>query len=140
MGIRIRGRRRDVGARLDKYGDRSTRALRRVHRDAAEKLAEVAGQMAPYDSREDGKGHLEDSFVVETVRTTRNRVSYVVRSVGLKYAIWTHEAQYNLGPDSIAKSAGSPFVVGRKYLSRAVDYITGEWGLGARARQALRRK
>lgn len=39
-----------------------------------------------------------------------------------KYAIWTHEGDYNLGPNSRAKQAKSEagIVVGRKYITRAI--------------------
>ena len=39
-----------------------------------------------------------------------------------KYAIWTHEGDYNLGPNSQAKQGKSEagIVVGRKYITRAI--------------------
>lgn len=138
MGIRIKN---NSGARvattLTKICDRSTRELRRVHRDAAMKIAEVAEQMAPFKT-----GQLEGSIdVEESAGVDRRKVFTVSASAindGFDYAPAMHEGEYNLGPGSERKQSKSNFTVGRKYLSRAVDWIIDVWDLPGRARRAVR--
>lgn len=135
MGVRIR-RRNTIGVKLEKHAQKTTRALRRVQADAANEVAQVASEMAPFKT-----GDLESSMEVVREVGARGRVAYVVRpSPAIPYATRMHEEVYNLGPGSVEKSETSRFPVGRKYLSRAIDYIVGEWGLMRRAKEAVRKK
>jgi len=134
MGVRIKNS-GALGVQLLKTADKSTRALRRVQLQGAHEIAEIAGEMAPYK-----KGDLEDSFVVEKMMGMKNRTTYTVKSVGLPYAVRMHESVYNLGPGSVEKSESGRFVVGRKFLTRAVDYVVHDLKFMERARRAVRMK
>ncbi len=135
MGMKIKNR-GAMGVGLAKYAQRSTRALRRVQAEAAEELANAASEMAPFKT-----GDLESSMEVLREKGGGGRVTYVIRpSPDIPYATRMHEEIYELGPGSIEKSESSRFPVGRKYLSRAVDYIVNDWGLMRRAKEAMRKK
>lgn len=134
MGIRVRNS-GAVGVGLRKHAKRSTRALRRVHFQASQKIADVASQMAPRD-----KENLEGNIVVERQTGSDNRVTYIVHTNGVSYAVYMHESTYNLGPRSVAKNESSRFRVGRKFLERAVDYVLFDLGFLQKARRAVRMK
>jgi len=132
MGIKIiKGA--DFDIQLVKIAERSTRQLRRVHRDGAHKMAEVAQDMAPYK-----KGELEDSISVEEVEGVFNRKEFHV-TVDAPHAVYMHEGVYSLGPGSEAKDGASPYKVGRKFMDRAADWLVQDWGLYKRLRSELRK-
>jgi hypothetical protein len=135
MGMKIK-RRNQLGFGLEKYAKRSTRALRRVQWEGANEIAETASEMAPFKT-----GDLESSMEILREAASGGRVTYVVRpSPSILYATRMHESVYNLGPGSVEKSKSSRFPVGRKYLSRAVDYVINDLKLMERARRAVRMK
>lgn len=115
MGLRVK--RQFGGLTLEKYAERSTRQLRRVHQQAADRIAEVAAEMAPRLT-----GDLEDSIEVMNARGQGGRTIFSV-SYSAPYGIYMHEGVYNLGPLSAEKDAMGEFRVGRKFLERASDQV-----------------
>lgn len=115
MGLRVK--RQFGGLTLEKYAERSTRQLRRVHQQAADRIAEVAAEMAPRLI-----GDLEDSIEVMNARGQGGRTIFSV-SYSAPYGIYMHEGVYNLGPLSAEKDAAGEFRVGRKFLERASDQV-----------------
>lgn len=140
MGLRLT-QGKGLSVKLAKISDRSTRQLRRVHHDAAEQIAETAGEMAP---RLDG--HLEQSFRISERRGLANRLILFVQArhlynpkTGFDYSVFTHEAEYELGELSRAKDQAGKHRVGRKYLSRALQHVDRDQGLLARMINAVRK-
>jgi len=132
MGIRItRGAGLDI--RLEKIAEKSTRQLRRVHRDGAYKMAEVARQMAPVL-----KGDLEGSIKVQETKESGNRKVFTVVTQGVKYAVYMHENIYDLGPLSQAKNEAGRFTVGRKYIERSAQWLIRDWKFYEKAKNAVR--
>jgi len=121
-----------LSIKLNKIAAKSTRALRRVHRDGSYKLRDVAIEMSPFK-----RGDLESSIDVEEKRETNGRKSFQIKATA-KHAIFMHEGQYQLGPGSLAKQASSRFRVGRMFMFRAAQYIKYEWGLADKAKKAVR--
>ena len=76
--------------------------------------------MAPID-----EGNLEQAHAVDTERepgkvTTTVSVGGTVNGVEVDaYTLFTHEADYNLGPKSAEKAQRTGEPVGRKYLERS---------------------
>tara|TARA_R110000851_G_scaffold59347_11_gene137424 strand:- start:13140 stop:13550 length:411 start_codon:yes stop_codon:yes gene_type:complete len=132
MGIRItRGAGLDI--RLEKIAQKTTRQLRRVHRDGAYKMAEVAQQMAPVLS-----GDLEMSIhVQETVESGQRKVFTVVAD-GTPYAIYMHENVYELGTLSALKDQSGQFRVGRKFIDRSAQWLIRDWKFYEKARNAVK--
>lgn len=134
MGIRItRGAGLDI--RLEKIAERSTRQLRRVHADGAEKLRETAEAMAPYKT-----GNLEESIFIQSTKETGNRITrtIVLDDARAPYGIYMHEGIYDLGPGSEAKNNASEHTVGRKFMERAAVWLIREWKFYEKARAAIR--
>lgn len=136
MGIRVRpGSIARLSHQLDKISDTSTRELRRVARDGAFAMRDVAREMAPFKI-----GDLEGSIEVEEEITfSTRRKTFEIQTTGIPYAIFMHEHFYELGPGSSAKQGRSRFTVGRKYMSRALDWLINDWGLYERGRRAVKR-
>lgn len=70
------------------------------------------------------EGHLTASITNETVAYEKSHamVIYVPsNSPAAEYAVAMHENNYNIGADSIAKQAKTGKIVGKKYISRALD-------------------
>lgn len=132
MGIRIT-RGADLDIWLEKVADRSTRQLRRVHKEGSELLAEVAAEMSPYKT-----GELEGSVEVEEMKQYGNRVDRRV-TVEAPHAIYMHEGIYDLGPGSLAKQETSRFRVGRKFMERATQWLIRDWRFYEKARAAVRK-
>ena len=132
MGIRItRGAGLDI--RLEKIAERSTRELRKVHRDGAYAMAETASEMAPFKS-----GELEGSIdVLETVEVG-NRKTFTVQAEA-PHAIYMEEGVYELGKGSREKDAASQHRVGRKFMERSAQWLHQEWGFGRKLRNAVKR-
>lgn len=133
MGVKItRGAGLDI--RLEKIASKSTRQLRRVHRDGAYQMAEVARQMAPVLT-----GDLEGSITVQETVESGNRKTFTVMTEGVKYALWMHENIYELGPLSQEKNSNSEHRVGRKYMERAAVWLVRDWEFNRKARDAVKR-
>ena len=133
MGIRVKNNSvQRARVSLKNAARRKTAALDRVHLEAANVLADTAKEMTPFKL-----GRLEGSIDV----TKQNRGSGKTYVVGAhaKHAIYMHEGVYDLGEGSVDKAARSRFPVGRKYLSRALDYLIDDWGLYRRAKAAIRK-
>lgn len=92
-------------------------------------LIRTSSETAPHD-----KGVLEKSWSKEIkVSATQvdAKVTYSVKESDsngnyANYALWTHEADYNLGPGSQAKPGGTGmsgkhYPVGNKYLTRPLE-------------------
>lgn len=133
MGIKLT-KGADFDFWLEKTGEDTSRAVRRIHADAADEMAQVASEMAPFKT-----GDLEGSIEVTEVKQYGNRVDRVVGTNGVPYAVYMHEGFYELGPGSQAKQETSRFPVGRKFMDRAADYLINEWGLYRRLRDAVKR-
>lgn len=135
MGARItRGAGLDL--RLEKIAERSTRDLRHVHREGAEKLADTAREMAPVLEH-----RIENAIGVLETKEVGNRKTFTVEVDGSKapHAVYMHEQIYNLGAKSQAKNATSQHQVGRKYMERAVAWLIREWRFYDKARAAVRK-
>lgn len=134
MGIRVRkGNTARLGTKLVKIAERSTRELRRTHRDAAYTVRDVAEEMAPFKT-----GELEGSIEVWEQRGAGGRKVFEIGTQGVNHAIYMHESVYDLGPGSREKQRSSRFIVGRKFIERAVAYVLQRWGYAERARKAVR--
>lgn len=132
MGIRItRGAGFDI--RLEKIAEKTTRQLRRVHRDGAYAMAETARQMAPVL-----EGDLEGSIKVQETVEVGQRKTFTVVTEGVPYAIYMHENVYDLGPLSRAKDEAGQHRVGRKFMDRAAVWLVREWGFMRKARAAVK--
>lgn len=132
MGIKItRGAGLDI--RLDKIAAKTTRQLRRVHRDGAYAMAETARQMAPVL-----EGNLEGSIKVQETIEVGQRKTFTVVTEGVPYAIYMHENIYDLGPRSTMKNESGEHRVGRKYMERAAVWLIREWGFMRKARAAVK--
>lgn len=132
MGIRItHGAGLDI--RLEKIAEKSSRELRRVHREGAYAMAETASEMAPFKT-----GELEGSIdVLETVETG-NRKTFTVQAEA-PHAIYMEEGIYELGPGSKEKDARSQHRVGRKFMERSVQWLHMDWDFGRKLRNAVKR-
>ncbi|MEC1426625.1 hypothetical protein P9D51_10965 [Bacillus sonorensis] len=84
--------------------------------DNTDDLARIAQNIAPIN-----KGILRRGMK-KKFTLTRNRmigeVSFRAVENGFNYAIWTHEADYNLGPASAQAGGTDGYTVGNKYLER----------------------
>lgn len=119
MGIRLR----NAGAqrlkiKFDRLATEGSKAAREAHREVAEEVAHIAQQMAPFK-----EGDLEGSIEVRRRRETTGISTLEVSTQGIAYATEMHEGDYELGAGSVAKDSGSPYRVGRKFLSRALGYV-----------------
>lgn len=94
---------------------------------------DVAREMAPSKT-----GDLEISIDVEEGRDIRRRKTFEIGTVGVEYAGYMHEGSYNLGPGSQAKQGGARFRIGRKFLSRALQYIRDDYDFVGRANRAVK--
>jgi hypothetical protein len=133
MGLKYRST-GGFGVSLIKYAERSTRQLRRVHRNTAERVAEVAAEMAP-----ELTGDLADSMEIMNSRGEMGRVIYTV-TYSAPYGIYMHEGVYNLGPISAQKDADGEFRVGRKFMERAAAHVVHTEGFAKQAYKAVRYK
>lgn len=131
MGIRItRGAGLDI--RLEKIAERSSRQLRRVHRDASYAAADTAKQMAPV-LRED----LEMSIGVQETREVGNRKVFTIQAEA-PHAKYMHEGIYDLGPRSRAKDESGQHAVGRKFIERALEWLHRDWGFRQKLANAMK--
>lgn len=101
--------------------------------DGAESIQERAVKQAPVDM-----GNLEEAIEIDTVKIAEGHIEVFInddmeaagRPAGTKvgqYSDQMHEGVYKLGPKSRAKEAtNGGFVVGRKFLERAVTDLTPE--------------
>lgn len=89
--------------------------------DAVDDLGRIASNIAPIDT-----GTLRRSMKTEVkgmLDRIEGEVSFSATEESLRYgrfnyAIWTHEASYNLGPKSKASQGTDGYAVGNKYLTR----------------------
>lgn len=131
MGIRLT-QGADLAVRLEKRAERTTRQLRRVHRDGAFALAETIEQMVPYKT-----GELEGSVEVTEERGARGRKIFNIEAHA-PHAVYMNEGVYNLGKGSIAKQETSAFTVGRKFIQRGKAWLMEDWGFIRKAKAAVR--
>ncbi|QHZ45911.1 hypothetical protein [Bacillus sp. NSP9.1] len=106
----------DFLSRLDRTEHGAERAATQAMEDNVDDLARIAQNIAPIK-----KGILRRGMK-KKVTLTRNRligeVSFRAVENGFNYAIWTHEADYNLGPTSAQAGGTDGYTVGNKYLER----------------------
>lgn len=134
MGVKVKRSGKDVATSLYKRGARSTRQLRRVHAQAAQKLAEVVRAMTPCK-----EGVLEGGVEIVESRDGRRKVfSVIVKSENVPYAIYMHEKHYDLGPGSEAKDRSGEHRVGRKFVTRGRAWIVNEWDFYGKMKHATR--
>lgn len=71
------------------------------------------------------KGNLALSITGDVVENEKSWAAtcYVASNEFTReYAVWIHEGEYNLGPNSLAKQASLPgIVVGPKYITRGIE-------------------
>ena len=107
--------------------------------DVVDDLARISANIAPIDT-----GALRKSVKTDVRRTPKTQtlvgeVTFGVTEVSpgygrFNYALWTHEADYNLGPRSQQAPGVDGYEVGNKYLERPLagesrKYL--EWLVGA---------
>jgi len=112
-----------VAAMIKNDSEKATQAARRRMHAEAQKIMDLSKKNAPID-----EGNLEAAHHIIVERDERNRKTETIEVGGTvhgvdvdQYALIMHEAEYNLGPKSLAKQAGSGRPVGRKYLERAFN-------------------
>lgn len=131
MGIRIT-KGADLDVRLEKIADRSTRALRKVHRDSAYALKDTVEEMVPFKT-----GELEGSVDVVETRERGNWKDFTVEASS-DHAIYMHEGIYDLGPGSVEKQQNSKHRVGRKFMERGVQWLHQDWGFREKLVKAMK--
>lgn len=107
--------------RMAHIGESVVKNLEIAMHDATDDLIRISSAIAPIDT-----GVLRRSAQKEVVTTEEGIVGEVSYSAIKKtkgygrfnYAIWTHEATYNLGPKSATMPGTDGYKVGNKYLSR----------------------
>lgn len=107
--------------KLEAAAGRAKQAIERGMNDVVDDLVRTSSETSPHD-----EGVLEKSWSREVKRIgsrIEGTVEYSVKEDGFNYALWTHEADYNLGPGSEAKPggtgmSGTRYPVGNKYLTR----------------------
>jgi hypothetical protein len=109
-----------VVANMDVATLRVRQAARDGVQDSVDDLKRIAVDIAPIDSSDLRRsGH---ATVRQTGTETVGEVSFsaVDNSGGqhFNYAIWIHEGDYNLGPQSSAAPGTDGYEVGNKYLER----------------------
>jgi hypothetical protein len=109
-----------VVANMEAATRRVKQAARDGVQDSVDDLKRIAVDIAPIDSADLRRsGH---ATVRQTPTETVGEVSFsaVDDSGGRRfnYAIWTHEGEYNLGPQSAAAPGTDGYEVGNKYLER----------------------
>lgn len=70
------------------------------------------------------EGHLTASITGEAVKNEKSWAATVfvpLNSPAADYAVWLHEGDYNLGPNSLAKQGKTGCAVGPKYITRAIE-------------------
>lgn len=113
--------------RLRNIGDRVKENARKTMHRQADKIVDIAKQMAPVD-----EGNLEDSIRKRVGYEASSRLAIDIEiSTGLNarldvYATVMHEGRYNLGPKSVEKQGRVPYRVGRRFLVRAADEVRGK--------------
>jgi hypothetical protein len=95
-------------------------AARHGVQDSVDDLKRIAADIAPIDS-----GDLRRSGHAKVTQSQNEIVGEVgFRAVDnssgrqYNYAIWIHEGEYNLGPQSVAAPGTGGYEVGNKYLER----------------------
>lgn len=110
---------------LDLADRRAKEAAKRGLEDCVDELVRISSEITPVD-----KGILQKSHTKEVTDTRdglEGKVEYAVKeargSGHFNYALWIHEAQYNLGELSRRRPgtsgwSGKRYTVGNKYLER----------------------
>jgi hypothetical protein len=115
----------DVDLRkLEQAADNAKKALERGMNDIVDDLVRTSSETAPHY-----KGTLEKSWSRDVTwkgNRIEGEVTYSVKEDDFNYALWTHEADYNLGEGSLAKPggtgmSGTSYPVGNKYLTRPLE-------------------
>ena len=132
MSVKIRGL-SALQSRLENAVQRSSRGAREALKRGAHKVLERAQGQSP-----ELYGNLADAIQLEKVRDDKRRVAFQVsvdgshaagskdqKTVG-EYVEPRHEGTYNLGARSLAKQSANGLVVGRGFLSRALDDLREE--------------
>lgn len=115
---------REVLQSLERSNKSVGKIVKQAVDDCVDDLIRTSSEAAPHDH-----GILEKSWSKKSqVSTTQidADVTYSVREGNGNYALWTHEADYNLGPGSQAKPGGTgmsgkTYPVGNKYLTRPLE-------------------
>ena len=109
---------------LSRFGERAVEAAQLALQDCADDLERTAADTVPID-----KGTLTRSSYQEKTQNgdgLKITVEFAVRENGFNYAIYMHEATYELGEQSRARNggvgmSGKRYDVGRKYLERVAN-------------------
>lgn len=104
---------------LDGIEDDVKREALKAGQQIGDKFLEESAKRAPID-----EGNLEKSHEKEVEQKGigfEGKVYITSNSPAGDYAMWAHEADYNLGDNSRRKQAGSNVIVGRKYMERAFN-------------------
>ena len=102
--------------RLTEEESNVTQAAKTAMYDNVDDLARIAQNIAPID-----KGTLRRGMKKKVTLKRKSiigEVSFSAKDKGFNYAVWTHEADYNLGPTSAAAGGADGYSVGNKYLER----------------------
>lgn len=127
MGLKIKGLKK-LRASLERQEQKTSKASLRFMRRAGREIAKEAAARAPVDT-----GDLESAISSRDAKRTdgRGRVTVEVYidqdKLNLEehndydYSVKMHEGSYNLGLKSLIKAASSPYEIGPKFLSRAIE-------------------
>lgn len=129
MRIRMDIDMQDVLQSLERSNRNIGRIVKQAVDDCVDDLIRTSSEIAPHD-----KGVLEKSWakkVKVSAMQVEAEVTYSVKESDengnyFNYALWTHEADYNLGPESQAKPGGNGmsgrhYPVGNKYITRPLE-------------------
>lgn len=124
MGLRWRGLSPKTLGDIWTNADRNTRReANQEFREQIEIIKEISKEQVPVDD-----GQLEEAHRVVQRQSNQHKLGLTVEVGGHVddvntdlYVLRIHEGEYNLGPNSKAKQAGTDRVVGRKFLERAFE-------------------
>jgi hypothetical protein len=108
-------------AHLDLTDKRVIKAMYDGMQDAVDDLKRISTDIAPVDTgllRASGKTEIKPKTLGVVGEVTFNAVENSSGYGRFNYALWTHEADYNLGEQSKASPGTDGYSVGNKYLER----------------------
>lgn len=104
-----------VQRNMKKKEDDFDRGLKQLLKEVTDKMLEESVKRSPID-----EGFLEKSHERRLDYKNMEGIVYIAsNSPAGDYALYMHEGTYKLGPRSLAKQAGVPVIVGRKFMERA---------------------
>lgn len=112
---------REFQVRTEHIQEGVLKSLEIAMNDAVDDLVRISSAIAPIDTGVLRRSWQRDVKVTEEGIVGEVSYSAIAKSKkygAFNYAIWTHEATYNLGPRSAASPGTDGYAVGNKYLAR----------------------